>query len=817
MRILKFGGTSISTPERIKNVLSIVKRANGENRRIGVVFSALGGVTDQLIEMSSLAADNQNYYLNLFDSLEKRHLEVIERLIPPNKSARIQKQTKDLLTELKDTLHGILLVKELSPKTLDFIMSFGERLSSQILTHCLQSRKVKAEFLDARTCVKTDENFGSVKVHQEITRKNIRDHFKSHQGLQVITGFIGSSPNQATTTLGRSGSDYTAALFAAALNAKEIEIWTDVNGVMTSDPRKVPKAFSIDSLTYEEAMEMSHFGARVIYPPTIQPAMDRHIPIRIRNTFNPEFEGTVIGKTSPSTAPVKGISSIDDIALLRVQGSGMIGVVGISHRLFGALAAKNINVILISQASSEHSICFAVSPKDANPAKSAIEEAFSLEMIAKQMDPVPIEVGLSIVAVVGENMRKTTGISSCLFQALGKNGVNVTAIAQGSSELNVSVVVSKTDEAKALNALHDAFFLSETKSLHIFLMGVGLIGKTLLQQIQKQSDSLSKEYGLDIRLVSLANTKKLIFDVNGIDIKSWKDVLEKSGQKSNVKDFVQTMKKLNLPNTIFVDCTSSEEVVSFYRKILNSSISIVTPNKKANSDSFENYRMLKLSALKHGVKFLYETNVGAGLPVLSTLNDLLNSGDKIIKIEAILSGTLSFIFNQWNRKKRFSEIVREAKEKGLSEPDPRDDLNGLDVARKLLILAREIGLSLEMEDIHVENILPETCRKTKSLDGFFKELEKTDPLFDKRLQQAESKNHKLRYIAELENKKARVVLKEVSSRHPFFELSGSDNMIVFTTQRYRERPLVIKGPGAGAEVTAAGVFADIIRIANYLS
>lgn len=817
MRIITFGGCFINTIEQIECVLSLLKRLHKKGDPIAVVFSALRDVTNQLIKMSRLAADNQVRYIDFFSRVKRSHLEVIEYFIPANRRAKAQKIILALFSELQDTLHGIYLVKDLSPRTLDFIMGFGERLAAQTLTHCLICRNVKAEYLDARVCVKTDDHFGAAKVLQSISRKNIRSYFKNHIGLQVITGSIGSTQEQATTTLGRSGSHYTAAIFASALQAAEIEIWTDTHGVMTSDPRKVPKAFPIESLTYEEAMEISHFGTKVIYPPSMQPAIEKHIPIRIRNTFDPDFKGTLIGRTAPSAAPVKGISSIDDIALLRVQGSGMIGVVGISHRLFGALAESGINVILISQASSEHSICFAVSPKDAEPAKRAIEAIFSPELTAKQMDPVLIEKDLSIVAMVGENMRKTTGISSRLFQALGKNGVNVIAIAQGSSELNISVVVSKTDETKALNALHDAFFLSETKSLHLFLMGTGLIGKTLLQQITAQLDSLLKDYSLDIRLVGLANTTRMVFDTRGFDMKRCQDELTKSDQKSNIRKFVQTMKSLNLPNSIFVDCTSSERVVSFYKAILDNSISIVTPNKKANSGTFVKYQTLKLSALKHGVKFLYETNVGAGLPVLSTLNDLLKSGDKIIKIEAILSGTLSFIFNHWNQNNRFSEIVKLAITEGLTEPDPRDDLNGLDVARKLLILIREIGLPMEMEEIKVENILPESCRKAKTVDHFFKELEKTDDLFDKRLQKAVARNCKLRYVAELENESARVVLKEVCRSHPFFELSGSDNMIVYQTQRYDKRPLVIKGPGAGAEVTAAGVFADIIRIAHYLS
>jgi aspartokinase/homoserine dehydrogenase 1 len=818
MKILKFGGSSVSTPERIRNVMEIVERAAKRNRnRIAAVFSAFGGVTDQLAEMSRLAARHEEGYRKSFAALKERHADAVKRLIgEPRRDAAIESVQK-IFDELKDTVHGVYLVKECSLKTMDFILSFGERLSAFILCEALKDRGMEAEYCDSREFVKTDDQFGSARVDLDATTRNIRRRFKDGRAVRIITGFIGSTPDNETTTLGRGGSDYTASLFGAALGVSEIEIWTDVDGVMTADPRKVEKAFPIPALTYEEAMELSHFGAKVIYPPSIQPAMDANIPLRILNSFNPEFEGTVIGKKSPSSYLIRGISSIDDIALLLVEGGGMFGVVGFAGRLFGALAKNRINVILISQASSEHSICLAVDPASAKAAKRVIEEEFALEIGLKKIEPVAIEGHSSIIAVVGENMKHVPGISGRLFQSLGKNGVNVLAIAQGSSELNISVVVPKADEAKSLNALHDAFFLSGAKTVNLFVLGTGLIGGTLLRQMKSQRETLAKTSALELRLIGLGNIDKMLFDKNGIPIGEWNERLGTSPDAADVKRFVHHMKQLNLPNSIFLDCTGIGETVEHYEEILGSSISIVTPNKIANSGPYSRYLKLREAAFRHGVKFLYETNVGAGLPVINTLNDLLSSGDTILKIEAVLSGTLSYIFNSFGGGKSFSRTVREAKAMGLSEPDPRDDLSGLDVARKLLILGRETGLPIEPEDVELENILPEACRKASSVEAFFAELEKADGAFEARRKSAEEKGKILRYIGLIQNGKAGVSLVEVGKDHPFHHLSGSDNMIVFTTERYRERPLVIKGPGAGAEVTAAGVFADVLRIANSLS
>ncbi|HNP49662.1 MAG TPA: bifunctional aspartate kinase/homoserine dehydrogenase I [Bacteroidia bacterium] len=631
-----------------------------------------------------------------------------------------------------------------------------------------------------------------------------------------MTGFVASTEKKEMTTLGRGGSDYTAAIFGAALDATEIQIWTDVDGVMTADPRKVKKAFCVPTMTYEEAMEMSHFGAKVIHPPTIQPALEKGIPLWIKNTFRPETRGTLISTVSKDyDFMIKGISSIDDIALLTLQGSGMVGVAGISARLFGALSLAKVNVILITQGSSEHTISFAVKPVDADIASKAIEDAFALEIKARLIEKVRVEEKLSIVAVIGENMRNTPGASGRLFQALGKNGISVVATAQGSSELNISVVIQKENLDKALNSLHQAFFLSDVKTLSVYLVGCGLIGSTLLKQIEKHKQHLRKARSLEISVVGIANSKKMIFQQDGIELSKYQDLLNSSDEKMDMELFIRRMREYNLPQSIFVDCTSSEDVVTNYESVLENSISIVTPNKIANSGKLSTYRKLREVARQKNVRFFYETNVGAGLPVINTLTDLLTSGDKILRIEAVLSGTLSFIFNSFTSVTQFTSIVKEAMKRGYTEPDPRIDLSGKDVARKLLILARETGLEIEMKDIQIEQILPLSCQKAKSVPDFLKELEKNNSVFAKRRDQALKNKKVLRFIASLEKGNAKISLQEVDANHPFYNLSGSDNIISFTTERYHDRPLVVKGPGAGAEVTAAGVFAEIITVGNY--
>lgn len=815
MKVLKFGGSSIASAERIEKVIEIVRNATKEDKDIVVVLSALGGATDMLLKIATLAAQGDKVYRELLKELEARHIEAVEILIPASERSDVLINVKMALKDLADILQGIFLVWETSPRTLDFVMSFGESLSTYLVSQALRVRGIENAFLDARDVVRTDEAFGGARVNDEETNKLIREFHRKNPGLVLMTGFLAGTDKGETTTLGRGGSDYTASIAGAALNASEIQIWTDVDGMMTADPRKVGKAFSIESVTYEEAMELSHFGAKVIHPPTMQPALEKKIPIQIKNTFRPEAAGTLISSVKGEYPfAVTGVTSIPEIALLRVQGSGMVGVPGVSMRLFGALARNEISVILITQASSEHTICFAVKPEDSTRAKYAVDEEFALELQAGILDDLVIEDKLSIISAVGENMRLRTGVAARMFHSLGKNGINISAIAQGSSERNISVVVSSSDEKKALNALHDELFLSQAKSLNLFIVGTGLIGGTLLAQIEQHRESLLEEHALDIRVIGVANSRNMLLEESGLALDSCQELLESSEQVGGVEPFIEIMKSINLPSSVFVDCTASESVVELYQDVLQANIPVVTPNKKAQSANQETYSALKEVSMRRGVEFLFETSVGAGLPVISTLGDLLKSGDKIHRIEAVLSGTLSYIFNTFGPPHTFSGVVSEARERGFTEPDPRDDLCGLDVARKILILAREAGYSLELGDVEVENLVPEKARKAESVDEFLSLLEKSDDEFENRRKSAEDKGAKLCYIASLEEGKAEVSLQEVGSDHPFFGLSGSDNIVSFTTSRYTDRPLVVKGPGAGAEVTAAGIFADIIRVAR---
>ncbi|CAD5271503.1 MULTISPECIES: bifunctional aspartate kinase/homoserine dehydrogenase I [unclassified Imperialibacter] len=816
MKVLKFGGTSVGSSENIRKVAAILQDYQKQGTEVAVVVSAMSGVTNRLIALGDVAVSGDESYLVDLERLRLLHLDTMKRL-NDNKLHPEGRDTIDkLFAELKDMLHGVFLIKELSVRSLDLIQSFGERLSANIITLYLQKTGINAAFLDTRRVIRTDNHFGSSKVNFKETNALVKGFFEGNKSMVVATGFIASTAQNETTTLGRGGSDYTASILAAALDADEVEIWTDVDGVMTADPRKVREAYSMTSLSYVEAMEMSHFGAKVIYPPTLQPAISKKIPLRIRNTFNPAFEGTLITQQSTGKKyPVKGISSIENMSLVSLIGGGIAGVPGVASRLFGALARKNVNIVLITQASSEHSITFAVSPKDGTIARDVLKEEFAQEIKNREIDRIQAEEDLSIVAVIGENMKNTPGIAGKLFQAFGRNGINVVAIAQGSSELNVSVVINRANISKALNSLHETFFLSDRKSLNVFLVGTGLIGSTLIEQIKAQAAYLMEERSLKINLVGIANSRHMVFDEGGIDLNTWRKLVDKPGKGIELSAFIEKMESMNLANSVFIDCTSSAKVIEFYEDILESSISIVTPNKLANSGPLAFYEKLKKQAAKHGVKFMYETNVGAGLPVINTLNDLKYSGDKIIKIEGILSGTLSYIFNSFKEGVPFSQVVTEARSKGLTEPDPRDDLNGMDVARKILILGREAGQKLDIKDVKLEPILSDACFKAPNIDVFFEELKKEDGRLEAMRKKAMDEGKKLRFIAKVEEGKASISLQAVDAEHPFYSLSGSDNIISFTTQRYFERPLVVKGPGAGAEVTSAGVFAEIISISNH--
>ncbi len=818
MKVLKFGGSSVGTPDRIRGIVDILKSYAARGDHFTVVFSAFGGVTDTLISMGSLAAKGDESYYEQFLAFSKRHTDAARDLLPEPYLSEVLAGLENNHEVLKNLLYGIFLVREASTRTMDYVISFGERNSAFIIAHALQQAGLSAAYLDARKIIVTDKNFGSAKVDLSLTYENIKKHYQQNTDIQIVTGFIAAAKGGLTTTLGRGGSDYTAALIAAGLDASSLEIWTDVDGVLTADPRRVKKAFSIPEMTYAEAMEMSHFGAKVIYPPTIQPVLAKKIPMWIKNTFNPSHPGTLVSdKEDDSRTPVKGISSIGTISLLTLQGSGLFGVPGIAARLFGSLASAGINIILITQGSSEHSISFAVQPDKSSKARKQVEKEFEYEIQSGLVDPVRMEKDLAVVAIIGEHMRYLPGISGRLFQALGQNGINVVAIAQGSSELNISVVINRADESKALNALHEAFFLSDTAFVNVFMVGVGLIGSTLLKQIKAHAEFLKKEHSLEVKVVGLANSKRMLFNENGIDLDNWRDQLSSSETPMKISNFVEKMKSMNLSSSIFVDNTANEQIAKHYNEVLDASISISTPNKIATSSAYEQYLQLKKTAKKRGILFLYETNVGAGLPVISTLNDLIVSGDRILKIEAVLSGSLSFIFNTFKPGVSFSSIVGEAQKRGFTEPDPRIDLNGIDVRRKLIILARETGLALEAEDVLIHPVLPEACRNAADVPAFFEELKKADNYFTQLAEAAAAEGKVLRMVASLENGVASIGLQSVDATHPFYQLSGSDNMIVFTSERYKDRPLVVRGPGAGAEVTAAGIFSEIIKIGNYLN
>ncbi len=813
MRVLKFGGSSVGASENIKKVISTVKTYS--DNQVVVVVSALGGITDQLIATSKLAEAGNEEYLKQLQAIEDRHMTVARELTDIRQQSAVLAKIKYELNALGDILHGVFLIRELTPKTLDYVLSFGEKLSAYIISCAFSTQQLPAIYANTGDLIVTDSNFGKAKVDFDVTNRKIKDFFKEEKAVWVAPGFIGSTPKGEATTLGRGGSDYTASILAAALDAEVMEKWTDVDGLMTADPRIVNKAFVIEEITYEEAMELSYFGAKVVYPPSLQPVYKSSIPFRIRNLSYPERKGTLISKeTGNGGKAIKGISSIKDIALINIAGSGMVGVTGISKRLFAILAEEKINVILISQASSEHSISLAVEQQYAQRAKLAISTEFASELAAQQIERVDVEQDLAIIAVVGCRMKNTPGISGTLFSSLGREGVNVLTIAQGASEINISFIVKKQDEKKALNTIHEAFFLSETKVLHLFLVGAGQIGKTLLSQIKDQLEILRAQSSIEIKLMGVTNSRAMLTGTEAIPLEGWKGMLDSSSSKADLSAFVDHMISLNLPHSVFIDCTASQVVTDVYDRVLDASVSIVTANKLACAGNFEFYKKIKTTARKRGASFFYETNVGAGLPVINTLADLVKSGDKVERIEAILSGSLNYIFNTFNESVKFSDVVLDAQQKGYTEPDPTIDLSGKDVGNKILILARELGYTFSLDDVKIKPFLPEDILKEKNRDEFWRKLKAHDGEMEAFRKKMEEGDKKLRVFAKLENNSLSVSLDAFDKSHPFFSAKGSDNIILFTTYRYLQQPLMIKGPGAGAEVTAAGVFADVIRVAN---
>lgn len=812
MVVLKFGGTSVANSTNIKLVADIIINHSASKKL--VVVSALGGITDQLLKAGEMAAAADDSYQQLLESVRGRHLETVKTLLPIQNQSSTLSQVMALVNDLEAMLEGVYRLGELSWRSKDRIASYGELLSSKILSGYLKSINISNIWLDSRLLIKTNSRFGNAEVNFAITNLKIQQALQSYDtDLAIAPGFIASNQQNATTTLGRGGSDYTAAIYAAASQANSLEIWTDVSGMMTADPRWVPNAKPLDVLTYQEAMELSHFGAKVIYPPTIQPAMQVKMPVWIKNTFAPQDKGTVIQhQVDEKESIIRGISSMANITLLSLEGSGMIGIPGFSKRLFEALATAGINVILITQGSSEHSICVGINSADIQAAEKAINDAFETEILQGKVEPIAVESELCIVALVGEGMKSHTGISGQMFGALGRNGINIRAIAQGSSEKNISAVIAARDVKKAVNVLHEAFFETVKKQLHVFVVGVGNVGSKLLNQVRQQHDWLFRHLNLDLKIVGIANSRKMLTDADGLDLEDWQSNLQ-NGQEHTIELLIEKLIALNLRNTVFVDITSSEKVASVYEKLLRKSIAVVACNKIAASDSYPRYAGLKRLAREFNTTYLFETNVGAGLPVISTLNDLMKSGDQINEIHAVLSGTLNFVFNTYDGTKTFAQVVKQAQDEGYTEPDPRLDLGGTDVMRKIMILAREAGHALEMQDIDNKSFMPASCMEG-SVQDFYNEMEKHEELFKKLVEEAKAKDCKLKFVASFQNGKASVGLQHIPSHHDFFHLYGKDNIVLFYTNRYPEQPMVIKGAGAGADVTASGVFADIVRVIN---
>lgn len=805
MKVLKFGGSSVGSEAGILSVRKIVESQQDD---VIVVVSALGGITDKLIVTARMAADGNPKYEHELRSMQERHESMIHAVVPAANRRKAYGSVRKMFGELTNIMNGLSLIHELSSSTLDTVVSYGERLSSQIVAQMIDG----IVLYDSRSFIRTEH--GRRTIDGAKTDRLIRETFAQLPHRSVVPGFISSDTETGEiTNLGRGGSDYTASLIAAAMGADALEIWTDVDGFMTADPRVISSAYTIRELSYVEAMELCNFGAKVVYPPTIYPVTLKNIPILIKNTFNPDAEGTVIVKELPAgNKSIKGISSINDTALITMSGLGMVGVIGVNFRIFRALAGKGISVFMVSQASSENSTSIGVRNVDADTACDVLNEEFAREIAMGQIFPIKAEKNLATVAIVGENMRQNPGIAGKLFGVLGRNGINVIACAQGAAETNISFVVESKSLRKSLNVIHDSFFLSEYQVLNLFVCGVGTVGNSLLNQIRQQREKLMRERGLKLNVVGIARGSRAIFCRDGIELKNYREQLEK-GEASNLERLRSEVIGMNIFNSVFVDCTASPEVASLYGDFLNHNISVVAANKVAASSDYENYFTLKQTARKRGVKFLFETNVGAGLPVINTINDLINSGDRILKIEAVLSGTLNFIFNMISPECSLSDTVRLAREKGYSEPDPRIDLCGRDVMRKLVILARESGYRVEQDDIDAVQFIPQDLLEG-SIDEFWAKLPMLDADFERRRQELENSGRRWRYVAKMEMGRCSVALTEVNEWHPFYNLQGSNNIILLTTERYKEYPMMIQGYGAGAAVTAAGVFADIMSIAN---
>ena len=809
MKVMKFGGTSVGS---VNSILSVKRIVESAGEPVIVVVSALGGITDKLINTSKMAAAGDSAYEGEFREIVYRHVEMIKEVIPAGAGqVALQRQIGELLNELKDIFQGIYLIRDLSPKTSDTIVSYGERLSSIIVAELIDG----AKWFDSRTFIKTEKKHNKHTIDADLTNQLVKETFHSIPKVSLVPGFISSDKVSGdVTNLGRGGSDYTAAIIAAALDANSLEIWTDVDGFMTADPRVISTAYTISELSYVEATELCNFGAKVVYPPTIYPVCHKNIPILIKNTFNPEAPGTIIKQEVDSgSKAIKGISSINDTTLITVTGLGMVGVIGVNFRIFKALAQNGISVFMVSQASSENSTSIGVRNQDAALACEVLNEEFAKEIEMGEISPVVAEMNLATIAIVGENMKHTPGIAGKLFGTLGRNGISVIACAQGASETNISFVVEAKSLRKSLNVIHDSFFLSEYQVLNLFICGTGTVGGSLIEQIRCQQQKLMQERGLKLKVVGIADGHRALFTRAGIDLASYREEMEEKGIPSSAAVLHDEIIGMNIFNSVFVDCTASAEVASLYKEFLMHNISVVAANKIAASSDYSIYSELKQIARRRGVKFLFETNVGAGLPIINTINDLINSGDKILKIEAVLSGTLNYIFNKISADVPFSQTIKMAQEERYSEPDPRIDLSGKDVIRKLVILAREAGYKLEQTDVEKHLFVPSDFFEGP-LEEFWKKVPSLDADFEARRRKLESENKRWRFVAKLENGKGSVSLQEVDSKHPFYGLEGSNNIILLTTERYKEYPMMIQGYGAGASVTAAGVFADIMSIAN---